>query len=205
MKNAIQVLMLFILIACKAQTPIIPLLERPQNYGQIAGAYHKDVTNFLNNFEGTWVWQNGNTSLTLQFLKVEQYQSSMPITNVTFYEDFLIGEYKYIENGVEVVNTLNLFNNSNSRTHSIWGGSLLRRLNRPKCHECGTDEIRVSLSFKDPERPFLATLVLRHGVQWWNQQEYIEARLFISGTYTVAPGAPTGLRVPDGVYTLLKQ
>jgi hypothetical protein len=204
MKNIILILMLTIFIACKAQTPVIPLIDRGQSYGQINGAYYKDIDNFLNNFEGTWVWQDGNSSLTFVIEKIEFYHNT-PL-NANFYEDLLVGEYKYIENGVVLADYLAQMNSGNlSRERNISGNSIIHKGRFPKCNNCPNDELRIRLHFTDPDRPFRATLVLRHGIQWWNQQEFIEAHLFISGTYTVSEGDPTGLRVPDGVYTLLKQ
>jgi hypothetical protein len=204
MKNTIIILILSIFINCKAQTPIIPLIDRSQSYGQINGAYYKDVENFLNNFEGTWVWQDGNSALTFVFEKIESYHNT-PL-NANFYEDLLVGEFKYVENGVVIADYLADMNSGNlSRERNISGNSIIYRGWFPKCDACPNDELRIRLHFTDPERPFRATLVLRHGIQWWNQQEFIEARLFVSGTYTVSQGDPTGLRVPDGIYTLLKQ
>lgn len=204
MKNITLTIFLVVLNAGYSQSPIIPLIDKRQSHGQIDGAYYKDVENFLNNFEGTWVWQDGNSALTFVFEKIESYHNT-PL-NANFYEDLLVGEFKYVENGVVIADYLADMNSGNlSRDRNIRGNSIIYRGWFPRCDACPNDELRVRLHFTDPERQFRATLVLRHGIQWWNQQEYIEARLFVSGLYTVAPGAPTGLRVPAGHYTLLKQ
>jgi hypothetical protein len=58
-------------------------------------SYYKDVNNILNDFEGTWLYQSGNTSLKLTLVK------SIQFFNGDFYEDTIIGGYQYIENGIE--------------------------------------------------------------------------------------------------------
>lgn len=124
--------------------------------------------------------------------------------NANFYEDLLVGEFKYIEDGIVIADYLDGMNSGNlSRDMNIRGNSIIYRGWFPMCDECPNNELRVSLHFTDPERPFRATLVLRHGVQWWNQQVYITAQLFISGTYVT--DTPLELSIPEGTYTLYKQ
>lgn len=202
MKNLIQILVLILFINCKAQTPVIPLMDFEQEYGVIEGAYYKDVENFLNNFEGTWIWQDANSSITFVIQKVEAYYMT---SSVNYYEDLLIGEFKYIENGIVLADYLNNMSTSLDYSRNIVGNSIIYRGWFPMCDECPNNELRVSLHFTDQERPFTASLVLRHGVQWWNQQEFIQAKLFIVGSYVVPDGTPLELRIPEGDYLLLKQ
>ncbi len=208
MKKIINISIIFIaFLSCKAQSPIIPLTDYSQGFGTTAGAYHKDTESFLNNFEGIWTWTEGNSSLTIELKKIVQHQSTMPLTNVNFYEDFLIGEYAYIENGTQIVNTLpQLIFGTQDQERNIFGNLIIHRYIPPQCTECPQNELRVKLNFWDTERDYLrSSLVLRHGVDSTGQ-EYIIAKLYGDGTY-VEPyqNAPDEPRVPYGEYVLLKQ
>tara|TARA_R110000850_G_scaffold190308_4_gene316225 strand:+ start:2368 stop:2991 length:624 start_codon:yes stop_codon:yes gene_type:complete len=207
MKKIINIsIILIAFISCKAQTTIIPLFSGGE-YGRTEGAYYKDVDNFLNNFEGIWLWAEGNSSLTLELKKITQHQSTMPLTNVNYYEDFLIGEYKYVENGSQIVNTLpQLTFGTQDQERNIFGNFIIHRYIPPQCTVCPLNELRVKLNFWDNERDYLrSSLVLRHGINS-SGQEYIIAKLYGDGTY-VEPyqNAPTEPRVPYGEYVLLKQ
>lgn len=206
-KKIIYLLLLFIaFLSCKAQTKIIPLFSGGE-YGRTERAYYKDVDNFLNNFEGTWTWTESNNSLTIELKKIIQHQSTMPLTNVNYYEDFLIGEYAYVENEAEIVNTLpQLIYGTQDHSRNIWGGNIIHRYIPPQCTVCPQNELRVKLFFDDTERDYLrSSLVLRHGIDS-SGEEYLIAKLYGDGTY-VEPyqNAPTQPRVPYGEYVLLKQ
>lgn len=58
----------------------------------------------LDKYVGTWKYVNGKTSLTIVF-REKEYPFSLDV-KPTFYTRVLIGEYMYIENGIEKVNTL---------------------------------------------------------------------------------------------------
>tara|TARA_R110002072_G_scaffold151503_5_gene300900 strand:- start:1613 stop:2224 length:612 start_codon:yes stop_codon:yes gene_type:complete len=203
MKHIINTFAILIIISCKAQTPIFSLSDLDLDYAAVEGAYYKDVDNFFNNFEGTWIWQDGNNSLTIVLQKVEEYPKST-LNNPNWFTDLLFGEFKYVENGVVIADYLNAMTTLNY-DRSIVGNSIIYRGWFPMCNECPNEELRVILGFKDPERPFYGRIVLRHGIQWWNQQEYIIAKLFVKGSYVVPDGTPLEFRVPDGEYLLLKQ
>lgn len=84
-------------------------MNTTSNYGA-EGFYFKDINNDFNSFEGTWEYTSGNTSLTISFRKRINVHQQSEISN--YHLDALVGEYKYIENGIEKVNTLsNLINN----------------------------------------------------------------------------------------------
>ena len=91
-------LIAIITISCKAQT--VPLYASYREYTQ--GTYIKDTFNEMNKFEGTWQYTNGTDSLTIVM------QKKTHIYNGEYYEDLLIGEYRFVSNGTEVVNTLSL-------------------------------------------------------------------------------------------------
>jgi len=86
-----------------SQTPILPLGD----VRDINGAYYKDLNNQLDPFVGTWKYTNGNTSLTITLQKklIQEFQDG----GYHFFHDILAGEYKYIENNIEKINTLSEF------------------------------------------------------------------------------------------------
>ena len=87
---------------CKAQTPILDISE--SGTGLPNGYYLKDTYDLLNQFEGIYQYTNGSTILKIVLVKkIQQY-------NGKYYEDLIIGEYQYIENGIEKINTLSEIN-----------------------------------------------------------------------------------------------
>src|SRR5690606_22916851 len=94
-----------ILLNCKAQNPIVSLEDWDGTEQQ--NTYYKDVNNVLNDFEGTWLYTNGNTSLKIVLVKNTMF------FNGDYYEDIIIGGYQYIVDGTEEINTLVDANNLN--------------------------------------------------------------------------------------------
>lgn len=148
------ILFLFISFAyCKAQSPVINLLERTSP--RIDNAYYKDTNNLLNQFEGTWLYTNGNSSLKITIVK------KIMLFTGKYYEDYLIGDYQYIENGIEKVNTL--ANINNNVDHLIDGNSVYPGdFNNPLCDGCLRSERKVArLYMVQPAKNLDASLYLR--------------------------------------------
>lgn len=201
MKKLNLFIALIALLSCKAQSPIISIGDYSQDI--VAGCYLKDVNNQLDPFVGTWSYQNGNTSFTISFRKIVQYY------NGTWYEDKLIGDYQYIEEGQELVNYLPNFNdpNINDAQHTIKGSMMIYTKQFPKCEECEDSDIRerVRLTFYDTERKYLSNeLVIWYYIENYNIEK-IKVWLYDAGT-AVLPyeGAPQEIRVPYGEYVLTK-
>ena len=94
MKTQLIILgLLFTALSCKAQTVTINQTTYTTDQMQ-DGMYLKDMDNILDRFAGTWKWQNGNSYFEIIFIKEEM------VENTIFYSDFIVGKYKYIENGV---------------------------------------------------------------------------------------------------------
>ncbi len=103
MKNTlIIILILFSFFSCKAQQNIVPIF---QEEGQTVGYtylndYFKDVDNDFDPYVGRWKCENGNNSLEIIFNKrinrTNSYGNSF---------DELVGEYKYRENGIVLINS----------------------------------------------------------------------------------------------------
>jgi len=197
----IIIITLFAFFSCKAQSPIVPLDTRIHETPD--GSYLKDLNNELNKFVGTWKYENGNTSFTIIF------QKKVQVYNDEWYEDMLIGEYKYVDNGVEIVNLLDRLNNpilnnpSNYYEFNITGNTILKKGQKPSCEECDISERRILMFFDDPERKYLShKLAIRYINE--NVTEKIEAILITEGS-SVLPyeNAPQEARVPDGTYTFI--
>lgn len=149
-----KILFLFILISfsCKSQTFDI---YNNNHFTKISNAYYKDLNNYHNLYVGRWLYTNGTTSLEIVFRKKNYHYSTSGRTNV--YKDFLIGEYKYIENGVQKVNTLDDLNidRQNIMDYNIVSMGRVFKHNFPKCDSCGVDDIRIDFAFNEPDRRYI--------------------------------------------------
>ncbi len=188
-------------IGCNAQHPIINITS--QNGTRINSAYYKDINQLLNPFEGTWLYTNGTTSLRIVLVKKElQYNSQ-------YYVDLIIGEYQYIENSVEKVNTLSSINTvyPNQILHSIAGNSVLRNENKPPCNDCEEFESRLRLMFVEPNTDLYGTMIVKKTTQ--GSQDAIKINIKKTGSGSVwlegTPPPPLDFKVPSGEYILIKQ
>jgi hypothetical protein len=107
MEHIIKILLIFTVLSCKAQSPVISTVDLKNdddnNIDLVDGCYLKDVENKFNPFLGTWIWQDGSASLEIQFEKIEA------VFNDDYYSDMLIGKYKFVDsNGIEKHNSLNV-------------------------------------------------------------------------------------------------
>lgn len=199
MKYLIITAIIISALSCKAQSPIVALDDYASEYTN--GGYRKDINNQLNPFEGTWKYESGNTSFTISFRKIVQYY------NGSWYADELIGDYIYIQDGVELVNNLPDFSNPNinNAQHNISGNRLINKNRFPRCPECETNEPRFVLYFYDTERKYLSSkIAVRQFTE--NGVEKMKVWLYDAGS-AVLPyeGAPEVIRVPYGEYILIKQ
>lgn len=201
MKKIIIFTLYIFSIGCTAQNPIIDITA--QNGTPIIGAYYIDYNLLLNQFEGTWLYTNGSNSLKIVLVKKEmQY-------NTQYYEDLIIGEYEYIENGVEKVNTLSTINNnySNQILHGIAGNSAISNTNKPPCNDCVAFEKRLRLMFTEPNSELYGQMIVRKIMIGSEEAIKIiirktgDASVWIEGTTP----PPSDFMVPSGEYTLIKQ
>ena len=187
-------------IYCKAQTPIIDISQ--SRFGQPDGYYIKDINNLLNPFEGTYLYTNGNTSFKIILVKkVQQY-------NGRYYEDLIIGEYQYIENGVEKVNTLNQINTvyNDQRSHSIDGNWIDNNDFRMwKCPTCPVNEKRLKCSIMDSSTNRYASLIFRRTVEAGQEVMKIKISHVMGVALPAGQPAPPDFSLPQGEFTLIKQ
>lgn len=200
MKNIIKFLALFLIVSCKAQTPVIDISQ--SELGLPNGYYMKDIYNLLNPFEGVYQYTNGNTLLKIVLVKkIQQY-------NGKYYEDLIIGEYQYIENGIEKINTLNQINTvySNQIIHKIDGNLLINNNARiSPCTDCLPNEKRLLASIMDPISKKYADLIMRRTSE--NNQEIMKIVITYpsAGPYIESEGPGLAFSLPLGQLTLIKQ
>lgn len=197
--NILAVLLLS--INCKAQTPILDISD--SGTGLPNGYYLRDNNNLLNSFEGTYQYTNGNTILKIVLVKkTQQY-------NQEFYEDLIIGEYQYIENGIEKINTLNEINNVyiEQRFHKIDSNFLVNNnFKLFPCLDCFSNEKRLYASIFDPSTNSYADIVIRKTIL--NSQQIIKINIinFKKGLIIVNELATEpNFSLPLEEYILIKQ
>jgi len=197
MKKIIILLLTITAFSCKSQ--IIPQNNAYVNIPQ--GAYIKDTQNFLDNFVGTWQYQNGNEQFTITFAKELHYNYD------SWYQDILIGEYKYVNSsGVTLINTLadmTIPNFLDPLNHQIDGATSLVRLQYPPCPECNIGEYRIKCIFDDPDRKYQNLAIVLRSIS----PTQIKVKLFREGRSVFVDNnydAPDDMRIPAAEYTMNK-
>ncbi len=201
----LTILLCFTFLSCKAQT-ILEIVPLESSRVKPAYTYFKDVNNLLDKYEGTWKYQNGSTSFTITLEKIEEdYNSAFK-----HYFDRLKGEYQYIENGIEIINTLPQLTQNTSNVHkgNIGGSHIIDKDQILVCEDCTPNEKRVKLYFNDPARDYLNNNIILQTLQEdnpvINQQGKIKVTILGRGGM-IPPNVPTVPRVPYGEYIMLKQ
>lgn len=197
----IQILaILFITFLSNAQNPIIDISQ--SRFGQPDGYYMKDLNNLLNPFEGTYLYTNGNTSFKIVLVKkVQQY-------NGRYYEDLIIGEYQYIENGIEKVNTLPEINitYNNQGIHNISGNLIVDNNFRMwKCPACPVNEKRFHGSIMDATTERYAYITMRKTNELGQEVMKIKISHVAGVALVEGEPLPPDFSLPQGEFTLIKQ
>lgn len=137
MKKIYLLLSLLFVTKNVGQSPIINV----QNWNGQAppNSYVKDVNNVFDPFVGTWLYTSPTISLKIVLIK------KVMVFNTIYYKDFLIGEYEFIENGVQILSTLSqLQTQTNPFLHRIIGNYIPTT---PTPFPDGTNsELRIQLS-----------------------------------------------------------
>jgi hypothetical protein len=154
MKNKLllNIIVFLMVLVCNAQTPIEPIYSNPE-YSYQEGAYYKDLDNDYDRFEGIWDYHSGMDTLKIVLEKKEMVYRDKAF-GPNYYEDMLIGEYRYVENGIEKVNTLDhLTTNNNPESFNLTGG-IIQKYNPNAasgyCNGCKPGQVKVGLSFSEP-------------------------------------------------------
>ena len=158
----------------------------------IPNAYYKDVNSKLNQFEGTWVLDNGIYYVKFVFVK----KTHATIWN--HYEDYLVGEMEVKKNGVNLINTLSNLNTNlaDPRDYNI-GGNFLNYSSSP-FYQYTTDNFRLEVSII--ENNCLSEMQIRTLSLNGNPAIQIFKRKPIEIQQT--PCTPA---IPSGFYYLIKQ
>ena len=202
MKSILIILLVSFFLSCKAQ--IIVPLAGDSDLVFTNGTYNMDVDNDFDKYVGTWKFQQGNTSLTIRLKKmVYNHYSSYK----NYYQDLIVGEYSYIENGIEKVNTMEQMTSPPAKAgeHNIWGNLIWSKNLYPKCVECAENERRIKLRIRDSQRSYLSSaIILRYKNE--NGTEKIIAKIYKNDSSYMPPdNAPDEMRIPYGEYVLIKQ
>ena len=83
MKQILAILLLTMIVNCKAQYPIYTLGQSPINKPQ--NSYIKDTNNILNKFTGTWKYSENGKVFIIVLQKVEM------VFIIDYYKDLLKG------------------------------------------------------------------------------------------------------------------
>ena len=143
-------------INCKAQLTLVPIQD--QNPDDIqSNTYLVDSDNLLNPYIGTWVYTNGTTSLKIVLRK------EINNDNGYYREDLIYGEYQYIKDGIEKINTLPQIDVvfQIQKKHTIGGNYILSKNETTRCNDCEEDEKRLLVYMNDPLKETAANVVLR--------------------------------------------
>ncbi len=144
MKVYFNYFIFIIALSCKAQSPIINLID--YNGTMPTDSYLKDTNNDLDPFVGTYVYNDGNV-----YFKVILKKLTMSY-NQRYYEDMIVGEMQYRVNGVDLFNTLadiNISYPNQEALHNIDGNYILQNHYKPECSDCSPNEKRLKLLFDD--------------------------------------------------------
>lgn len=114
MKIILKILCLFILTSysCTTQESVIDVSDKSEwmSGSKSFNKYLKDKNNMFQNVLGTWKWQQGNSYFEITFNKITKYHFG----DTKLYADFIVGKYRYVENGVTIADiTNNTYNPSN--------------------------------------------------------------------------------------------
>lgn len=204
----ILILISFICINCKAQ--VVSITTENSWYSVPVNGYYKDAFNLLNPYIGTWKYQNTNTNTTL-IIKLRKVINT-DIGNIN--ADLLVGEYQYIKNGVELINTLNNFNTdfSNQLNHEIYSRAAIKTSKAilPNCTECDEEIPCIQFIYSDPHKEVTGSILI--GI--YNSSNTIKAYFESDGIkYTETDPndidsivmQQVGHTIPNTSFTLIKQ
>ncbi|AZQ42932.1 DUF6705 family protein [Nonlabens ponticola] len=144
----------FSMVECYSQTTEPLSEDNFYNIG-VSGNYYKDLDNEMDYFLGTWIHDDGDNQFTL-FIKKEE---RVPFNGS--FKDMLVGEYRFVQNGIEKVNSLNLLDTRSGRAHLIHGNSIVYNcwyLNAKNCRD-GEPRFVLRIDIPNVDRP-LGTISL---------------------------------------------
>lgn len=156
MKNSVF-LAIAVLISFASTAQTVDLESESWDGNTVQGAYYKDINNRLNDFEGSYLFTDGTTSLKIVLVK--KINST---ANGVYSEDLLIGELQFINNGTEEINTLNLLprNDPDQNFHSIRANTIISGPDN-NCPDCSTSDYRIRGLYSEASTKNAALIILR--------------------------------------------
>ena len=199
MKN----LYLIIIISLLALTSVKSQIYSIKDLGirNVEGAYYQDLLNELNRFEGRWLYTDGNTSLELVLEKVEGFD------NGRYRKDIIFGAYRFVENGVEKINTISSMSTTTGYDHSLYGHSIRTTCSYMPADDCVDGEVRLILSLFEPTNTKHGARVVIHYRFHLNSPPTLKAFIVFSYHGKDYPGVPTPSPILpwQGWYEFVKQ
>lgn len=188
--------LLFATISCKSQIKDISEL----GWNTPHGFYYKDNQNLLDTFVGTYIYTEGNTMLKIVLQKKEMSS----VGGGLYHEDLIIGEYQYIKDGVEIVNSLDRLNENfaDGANYSI-DGNLVIGYGSPGCRECAINEKALQLGMVDRASNNTASLYVRRIIVGGQTAIKIAIRWRAKTVLESDPLIPAS--IPGKDFVLLKQ
>ncbi|SFO31702.1 hypothetical protein SAMN05421741_13615 [Paenimyroides ummariense] len=214
MKKYILILFSFFTLNSFAQFTTVDLFNTPVNigYGQ-NGYYYKDVTGYFNQFIGTWQYQNGTTTYTLQFKK-QTFLKSYPHVNKTYQKDYLIGALKVVKNGVLIYNDLPALNQTFAEAVNYKIFSTGRVENFNDCYMCTYPNQRLHLWYYEPNNDNYAFEDLGFMIHTYTQNGVVKLRMdfldqtspsdFTNFKDSNSPPTKTSLFMDFGIFDFVK-
>jgi hypothetical protein len=125
-----------------------------------------------------------------------------------YFEDIIIGEYQYVENGIEKANTLSDLNQnfSRQRKHKLNGNRFINKNNRAwVCNDCSELEKRLKLIINDVISGRFGDFIIRRKTE--NNQEVIKVlATHFSGKILIGDEPEQiNFALPEGEFTMIKQ
>jgi hypothetical protein len=169
--------------------------------------YKKDLNNLLDPFQGTYIYTNGNNSFKIVLKKMIKQSVGL------HYEDLIIGEYQYIVNGVEKINTLSnidIIYSNQFLKHNIAGNGIIANINSRvwKCPQCNPNEKRLRLVLEDKISGKNSDFYMRRTIV--NGQEIMQLKINNISNKIINVDDPSTqnelpFALPSGELTMIKQ
>jgi hypothetical protein len=158
----------------------VPLEDKMWDSNPTPEKYFVDQDNAMDFFIGTWKFTDGSTVFKIELKKESQVDLGY------HYSDLLVGEYQYIEDGIEKSNTLNQIDLRISADHMIWGNSIRRKCVQFPTSQCQDGQLKFFLTLKDPNNDRVSATLVIH-------QAYIDIndRRDAIIAYIIFKGPPT--------------
>ncbi len=146
----------------------------------LRNVYFVDDNNEMDFFEGEWIFSNSSSQLKIELKKESR------LYNGRLYQDYLVGEYQYVENGVEIVNTLDNIDQNLGVKHSIVGNRIIRKCTNLPTSQCQDGRLKFNLLLRDPNNDKVSATLIIHkaNTDILSVEDQIIAYIIFSGPST---------------------